>query len=58
MKTTTGVTLMMDYKRSIALPELRRLRTQYLKWSAMNPPEDATEKGIAEAFLKYIQEQM
>ena len=58
VKTTTGVTLMMDYKRSIALPELRRLRTQYLKWSAMNPPEDATEKGIGEAFLKYIQEQL
>eukprot|EP00977_Amphora_coffeiformis_P013975 scaffold3821_cov173-Amphora_coffeaeformis.AAC.14 len=44
-----------DFHRRVALPELRRLRRQYIQWAvAQHPPEDSTERGIASAFITYI----
>ncbi|KAL7482999.1 hypothetical protein ACHAW6_008642 [Cyclotella cf. meneghiniana] len=43
-------------KRSIAPPELRRVRNQYLKWMASHPPPDGTdEEAIAENYVGYIE---
>ncbi len=55
---TNGMTFIMDYKRPIALTELRRLRKQYLQWVALHPPEDSCEQGIAKSFLSYIEAQL
>jgi protein KTI12 len=57
-ETTNGMTFSMDYKRPIALTELRRLRKQYLQWVANHPPDDTTERGIATSFLQYIDAQL
>ena len=43
-----------DFNRRIALPELRRLRRQYIQWVVAHPPEDSSERGIAQAFISYI----
>lgn len=43
-----------DFQRRIGLPELRRLRGQYIQWVGTHPPEDSTERGIAQAFIAYI----
>ena len=58
LKTSGGISLSMNCNRRVALPELRRLRKQYLLWVTNNPPEDSTEKGIAISFLKYLEEQL
>jgi tRNA uridine 5-carbamoylmethylation protein Kti12 len=50
--------LSMNCKRQVALPELRRLRKQYLQWVRSHPPNDSTERGIAKSFLKYVEEQL
>jgi protein KTI12 len=50
--------LSMNCKRRVALPELRRLRKQYLQWVRSHPPNDSTERGIAKSFLKYVEEQL
>jgi protein KTI12 len=57
LKTAGGIQLSMNCPRRVALPELRRLRKQYLQWVAIHPPEDSTEKGIATSFLKYLEVQ-
>ena len=43
-----------NFNRNIPLPELRRLRRQYIQWVVARPPEDASERGIAQAFINYI----
>ena len=43
-----------DFHRRIGLPELKRCRRQYIQWVATHPPEDASERGIARAFIAYI----
>jgi protein KTI12 len=55
LKTAGGIQLSMNCPRRVALPELRRLRKQYLQWVAIHPPEDSTEKGISTSFLKYLE---
>eukprot|EP00934_Nitzschia_sp_Nitz4_P005510 Nitzschia sp. Nitz4//scaffold48_size128905//23106//24281//NITZ4_003582-RA/size128905-processed-gene-0.106-mRNA-1//-1//CDS//3329552928//5500//frame0 len=50
--------LAMNCKRNVALPELRRLRKQYLQWAGIHPPDDTTEVGIAASFLRYVEEQL
>ncbi len=51
-------TYAMACPRLIALPELRRLRRQYLQWVSTHPPDDTSDKGIAESFLEYLEEQL
>lgn len=51
-------TYAMECHRVVALPELRRLRRQYLQWVSTHPPDDTSEKGIAESFLEYLEEQL
>lgn len=53
-----GSTYAMDIPRLVALPELRRLRRQYLQWVSTHPPDDTSEKGIAESFLEYVEAQL
>lgn len=48
----------MVYPRTVGLPELRRLRKQYLQWARVHPPDNSTDKGIADSFLKYVEEQL
>jgi protein KTI12 len=43
-----------DFNRRVPLPELRRFRRQYIQWAAFHPPEDASERGVAIAFMTYI----
>lgn len=43
-----------DFNRRIPLPELRRLRRQYIQWVVAHPPEDTSRRGIAVAFITYI----
>lgn len=43
-----------DFNRRIPLAELRRLRRQYIQWVAARPPQDTSERGIAQAFVTYI----
>eukprot|EP00980_Cylindrotheca_fusiformis_P025535 scaffold14008_cov124-Cylindrotheca_fusiformis.AAC.3 len=58
LKTSSGIDLSLNCSRRVALPELRRLRKQYLQWVVNHPPEDSSEKGIATSFLKYLEEQL
>ena len=46
-----------NYQRPRSLPELRRLRKQYLQWVVSHPPEDSSIDGIATSFLNFIQNQ-
>jgi len=48
----------VELKRAVHLPELRRLRRQYIKWITNHPPEDTTEWGIASSFLSYVETQL
>ena len=41
--------------RAVSLPELKRLRREYVKWSSSHPPEDTSEVGIATSFLTYVE---
>lgn len=50
-----GTTLFLDYRRRISITELRRIRRQYIQWVGTNPPEDASEVGVAKSFLAYIE---
>jgi protein KTI12 len=43
-----------EFRRSFPLPELRRLRRQYIQWVGVHPAEDSTERGIAHAFVNYV----
>lgn len=52
-----GTNHAMNCPRMMALPELRRLRRQYLQWVSTHPPGDTSEEGIAKSFLKYLEEQ-
>ena len=58
ISTTGGETLHMECQRVVALPELRRLRKQFMTWVGTHPPEDSSEKGISEWFLRYIEDQL
>jgi protein KTI12 len=49
--------LHLECHRRLPLTELRRLRKQYIQWVALHPPENTTERGIAESFLQYIETQ-
>jgi protein KTI12 len=49
--------LYLECHRRLPLTELRRLRKQYIQWVGKQPPEDLTEKGIAQSFLQYIETQ-
>jgi protein KTI12 len=53
---TTPLTL--QTRRTISLTELKRLRRQYIQWVASHPPEDTSERGIAESFVQYVQNQV
>lgn len=53
-----GSTHAMNCPRIAALPELRRLRRQYLQWVSTHPPDNTSEKGIVESFLKYLEDQL
>lgn len=54
LANNTKEPIWFDFNRRIALPELRRLRRQYIQWVGAHPPEDSSERGIAQAFLAYI----
>lgn len=41
--------------RKLALPELKRLRQQYIRWVAQHPPTDASERGLVHSFVKYVE---
>ena len=41
--------------RKLALPELQRLRQQYVRFVAQHPPSDASERGIVLSFVQYIE---
>jgi protein KTI12 len=41
--------------RKLALPELKRLRQQYIRWVAQHPPTDASEQGLVHSFVKYVE---
>jgi len=56
--TTTSSYYAMSYPRMAGLPELRRLRRQYVQWVRTHPPDDTSEKGIAEAFIRYLEDQL
>lgn len=43
-------------QRRISLIDLKRLRRQYIQWIQTHPPEEVSERGIAESFLAYIAE--
>jgi protein KTI12 len=49
--------LHLECHRRLPLTELRRLRKQYIQWVALHPPEDTSEMGIAQSFLRYIETQ-
>ena len=49
--------LWFQFRRRMGVPELRRLRRQYIQWVVAHPPEDASERGVAQAFLAYIENQ-
>ena len=51
----TPTTLFLKCRRKLPPPELRRIRRQYIQWVGANPPEDASEGGIAKSFLAYIE---
>uniref|UniRef100_A0A7R9X0Y3 Uncharacterized protein n=2 Tax=Craspedostauros australis TaxID=1486917 RepID=A0A7R9X0Y3_9STRA len=53
-----GKAYTLDHRRTVSLPELRRLQKQYLRWVGTHPPEDTTEEGISLSFLTYIETQM
>lgn len=53
-----GSTHAMKCPRVAALPELRRMRRQYLQWVSTHPPDDTTEKGITQSFLRYLEHQL
>ncbi|EEC50320.1 predicted protein [Phaeodactylum tricornutum CCAP 1055/1] len=52
-----GTTLYFQCARRIPPTEIKRLRRQYILWIAGHPPEDSSERGIAQSFLDYIQAQ-
>jgi tRNA uridine 5-carbamoylmethylation protein Kti12 len=52
-----GTTLYFQCARRIPPTEIKRLRRQYIQWIAGHPPEDSSERGIAQSFLDYIQAQ-
>jgi len=41
--------------RKLALPELKRLRQQYIRWIGQHPPTDASDRGIVVSFVKYVE---
>jgi protein KTI12 len=49
--------LYLECHRKLPLTELRRLRKQYIQWVVLHPPEDTSERGIAQSFLQYIETQ-
>ena len=53
-----GSTHTIECPRMATLPELRRLRKQYLQWASTHPPDDTSEKGILESFLNYLEDQL
>ncbi|GKY93927.1 E3 ubiquitin-protein ligase dtx3l [Mayamaea pseudoterrestris] len=42
---------------SMSATELRQRRQQYLKWTRLYPPSEASPQTITKAFLEYIQDQ-
>jgi protein KTI12 len=51
-------TYTMSCPRTAALPELRRLRRQYLQWVSTHPPDDTSETRIVQSFLLYLEDQL
>lgn len=49
------ITVAVRVNRSAQTTELKRLRRQYVKWSSSHVPDDASENGIATAFLQYVE---
>jgi protein KTI12 len=41
--------------RKLVLPELKRLRQQYIRWIAQHPPADTSERGIVLSFVQYVE---
>jgi protein KTI12 len=41
--------------RKLGLPELKRLRQQYIRWVAQHPPADTSERGIVLSFVEYVE---
>ena len=46
----------MPWKSKMIRTQAFELRKQFLAWMRQHPPDDATEKGVAQTFLAYIQE--
>jgi hypothetical protein len=51
-------TFSLRCRRPVALPELRRHRSMYLKWAANHPPDNTSSEGIATSFLAYVEEHL
>jgi hypothetical protein len=45
---------MLMLSRSIGLPELKRIHSQFVKISKTNPPSQTDPKSIASSFVDYI----
>lgn len=41
--------------RKLGLPELKRLRQQYIRWAAQHPPADTSERGIVLSFVQFVE---
>jgi tRNA uridine 5-carbamoylmethylation protein Kti12 len=44
--------------RKLGMPELKRLRQQYIRWVAQHPPADTSERGIVLSFVQYVEGQV
>jgi len=47
-------TFLVMFSRKISLAELKRLRTQFIKISKVNPPVKVDVEAIAHSFVDYI----
>ena len=60
-QSPSGRVELLDYgvslqsSRKLALPELKRLRQQYIRWIAQHPPTDASERGVVVSFVRYVE---
>lgn len=49
----------MNCRRAVVpMTELKRLRKQYVRWVAKNPPNDTSHRGLVESFVRYVEVQV
>lgn len=50
----TNITVCIQ-KNTLNLPEMRRLRRQYMQWISNHPPDTYSELGITQNFCSYVE---